>query len=402
MFSHSLSRLRAVLGILHGEKQFGGPLMGSISLTTRCNIRCIHCYYHSPVAHTPNFPIVRSARLDAQSLPTVDEMKRYDRVDADSSAVRKLIDQLLSMGTRRFQLSSFGEPFLHAGMMDYIGRIKRTGSSCLTNSNGTLLTKEIIDQLVEYGFDELRVTTMAGTAEGYVQTHPGSTRQTFERLKANLMYLGERKAARKRKFPLLNLVCIVIGPNIRELRAFADLALELRADRITFRPFNDVRDPGLATLLPSPEESTFLKAELMEIKRNLNCKGVLHNIDNFLMTFARRLDTNALYRVIPCYQGWISAYINPLGEVTACCGCSESLGNIHEQDFASIWKSTAYEKFRYQALNLPRDGQRPHGCDCDHCVHHTLNMNVFRALHPLRGRSKKIKSIAPAGSSDGE
>ena len=402
MHDHALSKIRAALGILHGKTTFGGPIMGSISLTTRCNVRCIHCYYHSPVAHSPNFPLVRNARLEANSLPTADEIKRYEKVDADPAAVRRLIDQLLSMGTRRFQLSSFGEPFLHAAMMDSIGRIKRTGSSCLTNSNGTLLDKEVIDELVECGFDELRVTTMAGNAAGYVQTHPGSTTQTFDRLKANLLYLGERKAVRKRKAPLLNLVCIVIGPNIRKLREFADLALELRADRVTFRPFNDVRDPGLATLLPSPEEASALRVELTEIKRDLDVKRVPHNIANFLMTFSRRLDTRALYQVIPCYQGWVSAYINPLGEVTACCGCSESLGNIHDQDFASIWTGQAYDTFRHQALNLPRQGRSPKGCDCHHCVHHTLNLNVYRALHPLRGRSASIKAIAPAGCADGE
>lgn len=402
----SLSRIiqnaRAALGILHGRRQFGGPVMGSISLTTRCNIRCIHCYYHSPLARTPNFPLVRTARLYGRDLPSGEDMRQYEGIDADPASVRKLIDRLLSMGTRRFQLSSFGEPLLYPEFLDCAERIRHSGSSCLTNTNGTLLTRHVIDRLVDCGFNELRVTTMAGTADGYVRTHPGSSPGTFAKLRESLLYLAERKAARRRKNPRLNLVCIVVGPNAGELRAFSDLARELRADRVTFRPFNDVRDPGLATLLPNREETDLLTADLKEIRRDLDARGIPNNVGNFLMTFSRRLDTRALYRAIPCYQGWVSAYINPLGEVTACCGCSSPLGNIHDEDFAAIWKSPAYADFRRQALSLPRGGRYPDGCDCAHCVHHTLNLNVFRALHPLQGRSQRIGTIAPIPGAEGE
>jgi MoaA/NifB/PqqE/SkfB family radical SAM enzyme len=395
--AYTISKARAAVGILDGKRLFGGPIQGCISLTTRCNIRCIHCYYHSPQAQIPGFPAVRGARLKVGGLPCASDVLRYQQTNIDPAMVRRLIDELLSMGTRRFQLSGFGEPFLYPDIMDCIVRIKRSGSSCLANTNGTLLSREILNQLMDSGFDELRVTTMAGTSEGYVQTHPGATEHTFETLKANLAYLSKSKAERRLIRPLLDLVCIVIGPNSRMLKEFTELALELRADRVTFRPFVDIRDPGLAKLLPGTEDSSVLQADLIKIRRDLNSHGVLHNIDQFLMAFSGGLDTRALYRAIPCYQGWISSYINPLGEVTGCCGCSSPLGNIHDQDFVSIWKSAAYELFRHQALNLPRLGLPPDGCDCGNCVHYSLNCTVFRTLHPLRARSRGITSITPVG-----
>jgi MoaA/NifB/PqqE/SkfB family radical SAM enzyme len=400
--ARTVSHAKAALGILHGRGQFGGPVMGSISLTTRCNIRCIHCYYHSPVAQTPNFPTVRNSRLNGRNVPSREDLQALQGIDTPPAAVRGLIDCLLAMGTRRFQLSGFGEPMLHPEFLDSAERIKSSGSSCLTNTNGTMLTREAIDRLVACGFDELRVTTMAGTAEGYVRTHPGCTPRTFEKLRESLLYLAERKAARRTKKPKLDLVCIVIGPNVPELRAFAELAREVKADRVTFRPFNDVRDPGLATLLPDREETDRLKADLGGIRRDLDGRGISNNIANFLMTYSRRLDTRELYRAIPCYQGWVSTYIDPFGEVTACCGCSTPLGNIHEENFSTIWKSAAYAAFRHQALNLPKGAPYPEGCDCAHCVHHTLNLNVYRALHLVRGRSAQIRSIAPTPGPDGE
>jgi MoaA/NifB/PqqE/SkfB family radical SAM enzyme len=400
--SNAFSYTKAGLGILSGTKAFGGPVMGSISLTTRCNIRCIHCYYHSPVAQAPNFPPVRNARLNALPLPGAEEIRNFEGVDVDPAVVRRLIDQFLAMGTRRIQLSGFGETFLHPEIMDCIERVKHAGSFCLANSNGTLLTKEIIDRLVAVGFDEIRVTTMAGTTEGYVATHPGSTARTFERLRASLEYLREAKASRGSAAPRLDLVCIVVAQNLRGLREFADFARDVGADRITFRPFNDVFDPGLASLLPSEEEVSLVRRELARLKVELDARSISNNIGTFLHVFARRLDTSALYRLIPCYQGWVSAYVNPFGDVAPCCGCSTPLGNINETDFRSIWNSRAYAVFRQFALNLPRTGVQPQGCDCGHCAHAALNLKVFRALHPLKGRDAFIDAAMRSGCAYGE
>lgn len=394
-----ISRLRAAAGILHGRRQFGGPVLGSISLTTRCNIRCIHCYYHSPLVHTPSFPAVRKARLRAEEPPSDEAVKRYTKIDLDPSAARKVIERLIHSGTRRFQLSGFGEPFLYPEIMDCIDRVKRSGSFCLSNSNGTAFNKEIVDQLVTTGFDLLRVTTMAGTAADYIQTHPGSNERTFDRLKSSLRHLAEAKAARNQKSPRLDLVCIVISPNVHRLWEFVMLAEEVHADSITFRPFNDVGDPGLAALVPSADEADFLRKELAEIRQRLAMKGIPNNIEKFLMAFAGRLDTAALYRSIPCYQGWISTYISPLGDVTPCCGCSTPLGNIQDQDILSIWDSAQYNRFRREALGLPQRAVFPEDCDCAHCVHHTLNTRVFRALHPWRGRDEKLKPCPPIAKS---
>lgn len=400
--SNAFSYTKAGLGILSGTKAFGGPVMGSISLTTRCNIRCIHCYYHSPVAQAPNFPPVRNSRLQARPLPGTETIQSFEGVDADPAAVRRLINQLLAMGTRRMQLSGFGETFLYPEIMDCIERIKHGGSSCLANSNGTLLTREVIDRLVDVGFDEIRVTTMAGTAEGYVATHPGSTARTFERLRASLEYLREAKASRGSRTPRLDLVCIIIAQNLHGLEEFVDFAREVGTDRITFRPFNDVFDPGLAILLPPEEETAFVRKELTRLKAELDARSISNNIGTFLHVFARRLDTSELYRHIPCYQGWISAYVNPLGDVTPCCGCSTPLGNINETDFKNIWHGRGYAAFRQHALKLPRTGVQPQGCDCKHCTHATLNLRVFRAFHPLKGRDAVIDAAMRPGCAYGE
>lgn len=42
---NKLSYIRAAMGIVHGNRTFGGPIQVSLNLTNRCNIRCIHCFF---------------------------------------------------------------------------------------------------------------------------------------------------------------------------------------------------------------------------------------------------------------------------------------------------------------------------------------------------------------------
>jgi MoaA/NifB/PqqE/SkfB family radical SAM enzyme len=117
------SRARAVLGILHGSRAFGGPIQANLGLTNRCNIRCIHCYYYSPFHDTPSLTRLRKAGRMGDNPPDKKEMKSLLRVEADSERVKTLISQLLRMGTRIFQLGGNGEPFFYKNVMEII--IKR-------------------------------------------------------------------------------------------------------------------------------------------------------------------------------------------------------------------------------------------------------------------------------------
>ena len=75
------------------------------------------------------------------------------------------------MGVQQFLFTGIGETFMHKNAVEFMRYAKRAGSSCIANTNGTLLAQKIIDELIEMGFDELRVTTMAGTRDVYLRTH---------------------------------------------------------------------------------------------------------------------------------------------------------------------------------------------------------------------------------------
>jgi MoaA/NifB/PqqE/SkfB family radical SAM enzyme len=130
------SQLRTVMGILHGSRAFGGPLQASLSLTNRCNIRCIHCYYYSPLVENANLLNVRNARMMKDELPDAKYIKQLQTLDADSTRINQLIDELAGSGTQDFLFTGNGEPFLHKNILEFVDRTKRAGCKCSVNTNG--------------------------------------------------------------------------------------------------------------------------------------------------------------------------------------------------------------------------------------------------------------------------
>lgn len=270
------SQIRAVMGIMHGSRAFGGPFQANISLTNRCNIRCIHCYSYSPYLESINL-FKLSNRHTGRELPD----GRLQKTDADYDRTMALIEKLITMGTRSFLFSGSGEPFLHKNILEFAERVKHAGGTCIANTNGTLLDYTEIDELIRLGFDELRVTTMGGTRQMYSITHPGVVDEIFDNLKNNLIYLSERKTALGVRRPRVSLVCIVITQNCEALFDFAEFARFVRADGILFRLVDDLSDAGLSKVVPKAEQGLSVREQLIEVKAFLESNNINHNVNNF-------------------------------------------------------------------------------------------------------------------------
>ena len=146
-----------------GDTRSEGEGQASIGLSHRCNLRCIHCYFFSPLAETPNTRPVRRHRMNAAA-PEEDPALSLG-IDIDPALGRHLIDDLLRMGTRRFQIGGNGEAFLHPQALELMRRVKEGGAFGFVNTNGTLLSSGVADELLDMRFDELRITTMAGSTK---------------------------------------------------------------------------------------------------------------------------------------------------------------------------------------------------------------------------------------------
>ena len=372
---------RVAAGIIHGSRSFGGPFQANISLTDRCNLRCIHCYAYSDYHEGPSFFEIRTNQM-AHQCSNDTHKKSAHRFDADFEKTNSLIETLLSLGTQDFVFSGNGEPFLHKNILDFTERVKRAGKTCTANTNGTILDHATIDRLITLRFDELRITTMAGTREQYEITHPDVSSATFDRLRDNLFYLAEQKKGLRTDKPVVTLISVIISKNSETLMDFSQFAHAVRAERVLFRPFDDYNSVDFAKLVPTAQQVASIQKQLMAITDYFDSRKIVHNIGNFLNVFRKKLNTADLYRHIPCYYGWLSARIEVDGSVYPCCRCYIPLGNIYEKEFADIWKGQTYQRFRKTALHINKNKTPVDGCYCNRCVHHTANLRVHRILHP--------------------
>lgn len=65
-------------------------------------------------------------------------------------------------------------------------------------------------------------------------------------------------------------------------------------------------------------------------------------------------------RMLPCEAGSANFFIDPWGEIYPCNGMEEkywkeSMGNIHDADFNSIWNSEQAEKVRAMVRRCPKN-----------------------------------------------
>lgn len=380
--------MRSLAGILHGSRVFGGPLQAYLHITNRCNIRCVHCPFFSPYIERPILLEMRRARLAGSTLPDDDyaaALQKHRRtVDADSGHTRAILDELLGMGTRHFTFAGSGEPFLHPNIVEFMGRVKRARRACVVYTNGTLLNRDTIDELIKMGADEIRVSLMAGSRELYEHTHGGLGKKTFETIRDNLLYLSQRKRATGSDRPVVTLINVVFSKNSEGLFDCVEFAETVRADRVYFHPFDDFGDAGLSRLVPTKTQAAFVREQLTMLRTHLEARKIGHNIEFFQKVFRNKINTMELYKNIPCHMGWFGVLFKPDGRVYPCCSCYTPLGNAYEGGFNNIWKGDAYRKFRKEAMRINTSGRPVEGCGCDSCPHYTLNLRVYKFLHPFK------------------
>jgi MoaA/NifB/PqqE/SkfB family radical SAM enzyme len=380
-----LAYTKTALGILTGSRAFSGPLQAYISLTSRCNIRCIHCFYYSSLAENVNYHEFRINNQTKDSLPD-NALGELRNNDIETSRTRILLDELRLLGVKRIFFTGSGEPFLHKNVLEFMDRAMQNNGNATVNTNGTRLDRETINELIRIRFTELKITTMAGTDRIYQATHPEVAENTFDRITDGLLYLAERKASLGTSYPKVCLVFVVTTQNHAGLIDFAKYAAHVKADRIEIRPVDEINDPGLAKVVPTEIEAELVRKQLPEVNFLLVSKGISHNIDYFQKVFERELDTAELYKKIPCYYGWLNTRIELTGKVYGCCRCFRALGDIHENSFSDIWYGDSYKQFRHDAKKINNSKKPVVGCDCFSCPHHTANIRVYNAFHPIKDK----------------
>ena len=162
-----------------------------VSVTDRCNFRCVYCRSADPENHMAHHELL--------------EWDEYER----------LVRILVELGIRKARVTG-GEPLVRPGVEDFIGRLKRLGVQDLSmTTNGHLLASRL-EALLTAGLDRINISLDSLDRKKFEQI---TRTQSFDQVMAGI---DGAQASRLR--PVKVNAVLVRGLNDDEVEAFAAFA----------------------------------------------------------------------------------------------------------------------------------------------------------------------------------
>jgi radical SAM protein with 4Fe4S-binding SPASM domain len=284
------------------QRHFGerAPLQASIEVTRRCPLECLHCY---------------------NNLPMGDVEARRRELNKEEHF--RLLDELVEMGCF-WLLYTGGEIFARKDFLEIYTYAKQKGFLVTLFTNGTIISEEIADYLVEWPPFAIEITLYGRTKETYeaLTGVPGSYGKCLRGI----------ELLRSRGLPL-KLKTVATSVNKHEIFAmkrFAEeeLGLEFKFDG-QINPRIDCSQSPLAVRL-TPEEVVALDLHSPKAESEYR-RLAKHDAEN-----PPNLAQNGT--VYFCGGGMNSFSINAYGEMGICVISQQETFSIREAGARQVWE----------------------------------------------------------------
>ena len=287
------------------------PISGSIALTHRCNLRCVHCYARTNAAG--------GAELSTpQALSVIDEM-------ADAGCL--------------FLLLTGGEPLLRPDFAAIYAHARRKGILVSVFTNGTLIDDAILRLFREYPPRVVDITL-------YGITDATCARVTGVRgVPSKVLPAIDRLREQGTRVSLKTVVLTLNQSEFPDIQEFAvERGIRFRLDAAVFPRFDGDRGP-LRFRLP-PNEAVALEMGRPERARQWR---------EYIEEQKRIPPTDALYS---CVAGLCSFHVDPAGDLLPCLMAGHIRHSLKEGGFREGWRRLTADMQRRK---------RPAGYGCAQC-----------------------------------
>lgn len=282
--------------LLNKPIQWGLPMTISVEPTTACNLRCPEC---------PSG--LRQFTRDTGNL----------KVDF----FRSIIDQM--QATLSYLIFYFqGEPYINPNFLDMVKYASDRNIYTITSTNGHFLNDENARKTIESGLDRLIISVDGTTQEVYENYRKAGNLDT--------VLEGARNMVKwKKKFnsshPHIIFQFLVVKPNEHQIPDIYALAKEIGIDEVKLKTAQVYDYTHGNPLIPT----------IAKYSRYRQKKDGSYEVKHALLNH--------------CWKLWHGCVITWDGLVVPCCfdkDATYKLGDLKQNDFAQIWKSTAYQNFR--------------------------------------------------------
>ncbi len=253
----------------------------------------------------------------------------------------------------------WGEVFLHTDLYFRILRLaKEAGCEVRTISNGSLMTRDVSEKLVELGLDDLTISVDAATPETYRQIRVGGD---FKKLVKQIKRLQKIKKKKGKERPFLHFGFVGMKRNIRELPELVKIAAKLGVQSVILQEMGEYEDTrGESVAFHYRDLGKEVYEEAATLGRELGVDVALFPPDQFddssLHINPARGNRDDVIRIPPGYRKdcdvpWKETVVTTEGDVLPCCSASKPMGNILQTPFEEIWVSQPYQSFRRRLLS---------------------------------------------------
>ena len=297
-----------------GGKRY--PLGGTIELTDRCNLSCLHCYINQPAG---------------------DQVIRQNELS--TAAVKAIIGQITDAGCL-YLLFTGGEPLLRPDFPEIYRYAKQHGLLISLFTNATLLDDKIADLFVDMSIYTIEVSLYGATRETYeaVTQQPGS----FDRC------INGIKRLKSRGIPV-GLKSVLLRTNAHELNAMKTLADEFgapfRYDGTIWPRINGDEEPYNQRL----SASEMINLDTGDVERKQQWR---ESYDKFSGQLLRNEN------VFSCGAGFHTFHINSVGRMSICIMVREPSYDLFEVPFLEAWEH----------LGKLRELKRTKTIECQTCL----------------------------------
>jgi radical SAM protein with 4Fe4S-binding SPASM domain len=271
------------------------PVSGSIDLTARCNLRCVHCYLGQRSHHQAR----RSPEMNTRQIVSV-------------------IDEITEAGCL-YLLMTGGEPLLRKDFPEIYSHAKRNGLVITIFTNGTLITDRILELFENLPPSLVEISLYGATAPTYdtITGTPGS----YEKCLNAVRRLSERKIPFGLKTVLMTL-------NRHEILDIENMAKKFGARfRFDAEIFPDLHgDKSPLVLRVSPEEA---------VEKEFSDKN---RARKWAQYFERKREPSANDYLYNCGAGLTSFHVDSRGYLKPCIMMTDLAVNLSEESFLDGWK----------------------------------------------------------------
>ncbi len=292
------------------------PLSGSLEVTFRCNLRCVHCYlgdFRNGIA---------------------------GRKELSKEEICGILDQVADAGTLWF-LFTGGEPFIRPDFLEIYRYAAHKGLILTVFTNGTLLTERIVKELADLPPKLIEITLYGATEQTYERIT--GVKGSYARCMRGIDLILEHGLP-------LGLKTIMMKDNYEEFDKIKTF--------ITSKGLNFHYDPLLVGALDK-STSTFPQRlspdEIVAIE--LANQNIQAELESMLERNKQiRFDNNSLYI---CGAGNNTFHIDPYGSLSPCLLSRDPQFDLTKGTFQEGWNGDLRQARSQPAMNR-------NGCkDCD-------------------------------------